>query len=400
MIAQIKPSKAVGSISAPPSKSAAHRALICAALSSGATVSNIAYSDDISATLDCLEKLGATVKRGEDSVYLGGLVPQNITECTLDCKESGSTLRFLIPLCMLSGKKIALTGATRLFNRNLSVYEEIAKKDNIVFRKEENVITVCGKLKGGKYTVAGNISSQFISGLMFALPFVPEDSTICVEGIFESRPYVAMTVDTLSAFDISVQEGDAEYKITRGQKYIPENITVEGDYSNAAFLDAFNLIGGDVTVSGLSENSIQGDGVYKKMYADLRAGKREFDLADCPDLAPVIFALAAVMGGAHFTGTARLKIKESDRAEAMKSELSHFGIEVTVEENSVTVHSGTLQRPDCVLCGHNDHRIVMALSILCSITGGEIRGAEAVSKSFPDYFDKIQTLGIEVNCDT
>ncbi|MEE0809260.1 MAG: 3-phosphoshikimate 1-carboxyvinyltransferase [Acutalibacteraceae bacterium] len=400
MTVQIKPSRAVGTVAAPPSKSAAHRALICAALSSGATVSNIAYSDDISATLDCLEKLGATVKRGEDSVYLGGLVPQNIKNCTLDCRESGSTLRFLIPLCMLSDSKVTFTGATRLFNRNLTVYEEIAKKDNIVFRKEENVITVCGKLKGGKYTVAGNISSQFISGLMFALPFVPTESTICVEGIFESRPYVAMTVDTLSAFGIIVREGDAEYKITRGQKYAARDITVEGDYSNAAFLDGFNLIGGDVFVTGLDEKSIQGDRIYKKMYADLMSGQREFDLSDCPDLAPVMFALSGVKGGAHFTGTARLKIKESDRAEVMRQELSEFGITVTVGENSVTVHGGTLSEPNSVLCGHNDHRIVMALSLLCSITGGEIRGAEAVSKSFPDYFDKIQTLGIEVNCDT
>ena len=400
MTVQIKPSRAVGTVAAPPSKSAAHRALICAALSNGATVYNIAYSEDISATLDCLEILGATVKRGDSSVYLGVLVPQNIKSCTLDCRESGSTLRFLIPLCMLSGSRVTFTGATRLFKRNLTVYEEIAKKDNIIFQKNETSITVCGRLKGGEYTVAGNISSQFISGLMFSLPFAPIDSTICVVGCFESRPYVLMTTDMLSLFGIKVRECNTKYEIFCKQKYIARDITVEGDYSNAAFLDGFNLIGGDVFVAGLNENSIQGDRAYKKMYADLISGKREFDLADCPDLAPVMFALSSVKGGAHFTGTARLKIKESDRAEAMRQELGKFGITVTVGENSVTVHSGTLKEPDCVLCGHNDHRIVMALSLLCSITGGKISGAEAISKSFPDYMDKINSLGIEVKCDT
>lgn len=400
MIVSIKPSRACGVLCAPPSKSAAHRALICAALSSGAEVKNIEYSEDISATLDCVEALGAAVERHENSAIVGRLSPQNIKECTLNCRESGSTLRFLIPLCMLSGKRINLTGAPRLFERNLKIYEDLAKKNNITFEKTDKGITVCGKLQSGEYDIAGNISSQFITGLLLALPLLSGDSTINIVGSFESAPYVAMTVDTLKHFGISVERLGNSYKTKGGQSYTANDITVEGDYSNAAFLDGFNLLGGDVSVEGLIENSLQGDKIYREMYRDLNGDKREFCLADCPDLAPVMFALSAALGGAHFTGTRRLKIKESDRAEAMRQELLKFGINVLVGENDVTVENGTLKAPTEVLCGHNDHRIVMSLTLLCSVTGGKIEGAEAVAKSYPDFFQRIKTLGIEVNYET
>ena len=170
--------------------------------------------------------------------------------------------------------------------------------------------------------------------------------------------------------------------------------TVEGDCSNAAFLEGFNLLGGQVQVMGINPNTLQGDRVYQQMFCQLQAGHREFDLSDCPDLGPVMFALAAAKGGAHFTGTARLRIKESDRSSAMAAELKKFGIEVLVEQDTVTVKKGVLQAPTEPLCGHNDHRIVMALALLCCVTGGEIHGAEAVSKSFPDFFDKIRSLQV------
>ena len=212
MTVNIKPSRARGRVCAPPSKSAAHRALICAALSGGAEVKNIEYSEDISATLDCLEALGATVKRQENSAFVGGLSPQNSNECTLNCRESGSTLRFLIPLCMLSGKKINLTGAPRLFERNLQIYEDLAKKNNITFEKTDKGITVCGKLQSGEYDIAGNISSQFITGLLLALPLLSGDSVINITGAFESAPYVAMTVDTLKHFGILVERSGNSYR--------------------------------------------------------------------------------------------------------------------------------------------------------------------------------------------
>lgn len=396
MVLTIEKSKAKGTVLAPPSKSKAHRALICGALSQGGEIKNIEYSNDISATLDCLEKLGATVQKNGNTVKIGGLMPSEITETVLDCRESGSTLRFLIPICMLSGKKIILTGSKRLFERNLTIYEDVAKMNGIVFEKHENHLVVCGKIKSGNYKIAGNISSQFISGLLFALPILSGDSVVEIIGDYESEPYVDLTLDTLKDFGVEIKKSENTYKICGNQSYKSRTVTVEGDYSNAAFLDGFNLLGGDVTVTGLDENSVQGDKIYKDMFYNLSHGEKSFDLSDCPDLAPVMFALSAMFGETHFTGTRRLKIKESDRAEAMAQELKKFGIKTEVYENEVTVYGGTVKTPTQNLDGHNDHRIVMALSLLCSVTGGTINGTEAVSKSYPDYFEKIKSLGIVV----
>ncbi len=397
MTVTIEKSVARGKISAPPSKSAAHRALIAAALSSGCEVKNIEYSSDISATLDCLECLGAKTRRYEKSVALGSLNPFAAPDCEMDCRESGSTLRFMIPLCMLSGSKITLRGTKRLFSRNLQIYEDIAAQNGVELSKGDDFVTVKGKLKAGNYKVAGNISSQFITGLLFALPLLKGDSTLQITGKFESAPYVELTLKALKNAGIRIEKkSDTRIFISGGQEYNCGSVTVEGDYSNAAFLDGFNMLGGSVEVCGLDEGSLQGDRVYLDMYKQLKSGIKEFDLSNCPDLAPVMFALAAVCGGAHFTGTARLKIKESDRAEAMKEELQKFGIKVNVNENDVTVFGGKLIKPTEVLCGHNDHRIVMALSLLCSVTGGSISEAESVAKSYPDFFEKIKSLGIVV----
>ncbi len=400
MTVTIEKSKAVGSAVAPPSKSVAHRALICGALSTKSQIGNIEYSNDISATLDCLCALGAYIKKDGNSITLGRLNPFEVKAVTLDCRESGSTLRFLVPLCMLSGAVITLTGSERLFERNLEIYEEIAHKNGITFKKDKNSLTLCGKLKSGDYKIAGNISSQFISGLLFALPQLSGDSTIEITGDYESEPYVDLTLKELDDFGVKIEKCDRIYKIKGKQRCKSLNKVVEGDYSNAAFLDGFNMLGGCVEVLGLDNNSLQGDRVYRQMFADLKAGKKQFDLSNCPDLAPVMFALAAYCGEAHFTGTRRLKIKESDRAAAMAEELAKFGVRVDVLENSVTVHGGTLKTPNVLLCGHNDHRIVMALSLLCSVTGGTIVGAEAVAKSYPNYFEVIKNLKVVVKNET
>ena len=397
MTVTIEKSVARGKISAPPSKSAAHRALIAAALSAGGEVKNIEYSSDICATLDCLNALGAKLEKKESSVLLGALNPFAAPECDIDCRESGSTLRFLLPLCMLSGSKITLRGTKRLFSRNLGIYEEIAAKNGVELLKGDDFITVKGKLKSGNYKVAGNISSQFITGLLFALPLLEGDSNLEIIGNFESAPYVELTLEALKNAGINIEKkSDTLFCISGAQQYKCAGITVEGDYSNAAFLDGFNMLGGSVIVEGLSKNSLQGDRVYIDMYKDLKNGVKEFELSNCPDLAPVMFALSAVYGGAQFMGTARLKIKESDRANAMKQELEKFGIKVEVSENDVTIFGGQLVKPKETLCGHNDHRIVMALSLLCSVTGGSISEAESVAKSYPDFFEKIKSLGIVV----
>lgn len=399
MKVKIFPSVAEGTVTAPPSKSIAHRALLCGALSSGSTVSNIAFSKDISATVECLSALGAYCEANESNIKIGGLNITNPTDtAVLNCNESGSTLRFLIPLCLISGKKIKFVGAKRLFERPLSIYESICQEQGIFFEKSENGLTVCGKLKSGNYRIRGDISSQFISGLLFALPLLDGISIIEIIGKFESESYIDLTLQVLSEFGIKITRVGSRFIMLGNQRYQSRDYTVEGDCSNAAFLQALGFVGGKVTVEGISENTLQGDRVYNEIFASLENGIREFDLSDCPDLAPILFAVSAVKGGATFTGTARLKIKESDRSEAMAQELKKLGIEVEVGENRVRVVSSPLKSPAEALCGHNDHRIVMALAVLCTLVGGEIEGAEAVAKSYPDFFDVIKQLkiGLEI----
>lgn len=397
MIVTLTPSKAKGSITAPPSKSVAHRALICGALTKQSKIKNIAMSKDIEATLSCLKTLGADVEFvGADQVLIGGLdfcnIPDNVT---LDCLESGSTLRFLIPLALLCGKKITFKGTEKLISRSQSVYEKLAKEKGFVFEKTNNTITLCGKLSSGTYSVAGDVSSQFITGLIFALSQCKGESIIKLDSKLESASYVDITIGCMSDFGIDVKR-EADSFVINGGKFQSREYTIEGDCSNAAFLDALSLVGGDVEVLGLNPETLQGDNVYKEFFAGLKSGKKEFDLTDCPDLAPIMFALSALFGGAKFYGTKRLAIKESDRAAAMSQELSKFGIKTVINENSVEILDGKLTPPTEMLSSHNDHRIVMALATLCTLTGGVISGAEAVTKSFPDYFEKIKTLGIGI----
>lgn len=395
MIVYIKPSRARGAVTAPPSKSEAHRALICAALSGGCRVDNVEQSDDIKATLGALEALGAKARIGKNSVTLGGLSAEKITDTNIFANESGSTLRFILPLCMISGKRITFTGAKRLFARDLSVYGDIAKENGIEFSLSEDSLTVKGKLSRGKYRIRGDISSQFVSGLMFALPLLEGDSEIEFTTPVFSKPYIDITVKTLSRFGVKITENENGYYIKGNQRYNALNYRVEGDYSNAAPLEAFNLLGGGVTVKGLKPDTAQGDRVYKEIFKTLSSGG-SYDLSDCPDLAPLLFALAAAFSGARFTGTARLKIKESDRAQAMKEELSKLGADIRVSADEVTVRAAKLHAPDCILDSHNDHRVVMALCVLLSVYGGAVSGAEAINKSFPGFFEVLKNLGIEV----
>ena len=397
MTVTILPSKAGGRVTAPPSKSMAHRALICGALCENTVIENVAFSNDIEATLACLAALGATVNTTGAAVRIGGLSLSKVPEhALLPCNESGSTLRFFLPFCMAAGVPITLTGSARLFERPLTVYEDIARAQHIRFDKEHDRVTVCGRLTSGDYTVPGNISSQFITGLLFVLPLLSGNSTLAVTEPFESASYIDLTLHCLSMFGVNVERDGNRFFIRGGQSYTAQRYRVEGDCSNAAFLEAFNLLGGGVQVDGLNTHTLQGDRVYTAIFDGLARGEKRFDLTDCPDLAPIAFAMAAALGGATFTGTARLRIKESDRASAMAQELPKFGIAVTVEDNAVTVHKGTLTRPSVPLSGHNDHRIVMALAVLATLTGGTIEGAEAVQKSYPNFFEQLRSLQIGI----
>lgn len=399
MIVEIKKGTAKGQIDAPASKSMAHRALICGALSQKSVIKGVAFSEDIKATIGCLEALGADVLVDGSTVTIGGLIGNNKkVKKSLFCNESGSTLRFMFPLCLLKDEFVELSGSKRLFERSLSVYEDICKTQGVNFTQSSNKVALKGKLKSGNYEVRGDISSQFISGLLFALPLLEGDSTIKIVGKFESASYVGLTLKMLGEFGIRIKRLDMNTFVVYGnQSYSNKEITVEGDYSNAAFFDALNLFGGNVLVNGLDDDSLQGDRVYKDYFKILKSSaKKEIDLTDCPDLAPILFSIAAANGGGKFIGTERLRIKESDRAAVMAEELLKFGINVKIGNNTVTVEKGELKQPTAVLNGHNDHRIVMALSVLLTSTGGKISGGEAVKKSLPDFFDLLSSLGIEV----
>lgn len=398
MIATIEKGTAYGRVEAPPSKSISHRYLICGALSGGSVIENVAFSEDIKATLNCLRTLGADYEIDGSTVKIGGISPDKaIKSAELFCNESGSTLRFLIPLCLLFRQKITLKGTERLMSRSLAVYKDMCLSQGIEFTEDKESVTVCGKLSAGKYSVRGDVSSQFISGLMFALPLLENDSIIDITGAIESGSYLGMTVKALADFGIRISRTDEHTVFIKGnQTYKPRTLCVEGDYSNAAFLEAFNSVGGNVAVTGLKKDTCQGDAVYRKLFGKLVRGCPEIDISDCPDLAPVLMAVAAANNGVRLTGTHRLKIKESDRGKAMAEELSKFGCSVKVYENEIEVKKRGITTPTDILSGHNDHRIVMALSLLCSITGGSISGSEAVNKSFPDYFRRLSSLGIKV----
>lgn len=396
---RINPSRAKGVIQAPPSKSMAHRMLICAGLAQGESViQNIDLSEDIKATLDCLEALGVDWEYLNRSIYLTGI---NILEAqakkTLYCRESGSTMRFFVPIALATGKETKLSGSPSLLKRPMNVYEKLSQEKDFVFDHKEDHLFVQGPLASGHYVLPGDVSSQFITGLLFVLPLLDQDSVIEILEPIESKSYIEMTLEALANFGVEVLVVKKKnLHIPGQQKYKNKNTKVEGDYSNAAFLDAFNLFDGQVQVEGLNPLSNQGDKVYKELYKDLAHQKVQISLQDCPDLGPILFALAAALQGGDFTDTKRLAIKESNRAHAMGQELEKFGVSIAIQENEVQVPGGQLQAPQEELYGHNDHRIVMACAILCSLVGGTIDGAEAVNKSYPNFFKDLKDLGVEV----
>ncbi len=397
MIAKFKPSKLKGTLNAPPSKSMAHRYLIGSALSKKkCTLSGVDYSEDILASIDCIKALGADITTDRDIVTVNPDNFMKIENPVLECRESGSTLRFFIPLVLCLGKEITLKGSTRLFERPLDVYEELCRENNFMFKKDADSVTLCGKLKSGNYKIRGDISSQFITGLIFALVYLGGESSIEIIPPFESRPYINLTISALKSFGADVEFVD-EYNIAiKKSKMHSYSGKIEGDYSNAAFLDAFNHIGSLIEIQNLNSESLQGDKVYADYFDKISNGRPTLDISDCPDLGPVLFALASLKNGAVFTGTDRLKAKESDRGSAMHEELKKLGGGLVFGDDMITVPKQELKYNGTVLDGHNDHRIVMAMSVILSKIGGEISGIEAVKKSYPGFFEDIQKLGAEV----
>lgn len=396
MNVEIAPSKASGEIKAPPSKSYAHRLLMGAALAEGKSViSDIGLNDDITATISCLEELGAKIQLDGTTAVVDGIsFWGKKKELSLFCNESGSTLRFLIPLSLCFSEKAFFTGAGRLMDRPQGVYEELFKTKGCYLSKDNKTLVAGGELQSGIYELPGDVSSQFITGLLFTLPLLKGNSEIKLTTPLQSAPYIDITIQVLSLFGVEISKTENGYLIKGEQQYKATELSCEGDWSNGAFLDAFNLADGNVSVKGLNEHSCQGDKIYKEFYRQLEKGCPVLDISQCPDLGPVLIACAALKNGATLTGTKRLKIKESDRGEAMKQELFKFGVELEAGEDYIVIPKASLKAPTEPLCCHNDHRIAMSLAVLCSVTGGTLNDAQCVNKSYPDFFEDVKNLGI------
>lgn len=399
MKVKILPSKTSGEVSAPPSKSFAHRYLIGSVLSRGkCVIKNIADSDDISATLSCIEQLGGSVTKDGNIVTVIPTNEKQIENAVFDCKESGSTLRFFIPVVLATGAKNCMfLGSERLLARGIKEYEKLFENSDVKIKSDEKSIEVNGTLSVGNYEISGEVSSQYTTGMLFALSVLDGKSTLKITGNAESRAYVDMTIKVLKDFGADITETEKNFFEINGKgRLSPGEFTVEGDWSNAAFLIALSRLVGTISVSGLNENSVQGDRFCTAAFDALDGENAEIDLKDCPDLAPILFSYAAYKNGGKFINTRRLRVKESDRANVMAEELKKFGANVKVYENSVEIEKTQLKPPIVPLCGHNDHRIVMALSVLAAVFGAEIDGAEAVNKSYPDFFRVIKKAGVNV----
>lgn len=399
MKVKILPSKTSGEVSAPPSKSFAHRYLIGSVLSRGkCVIKNIADSDDISATLSCIEQLGGSVTKDGNIVTVIPTNEKQIENAVFDCKESGSTLRFFIPVVLATGaKNCTFSGSERLLARGIKEYERLFENSDVKINSDEKSIEVNGTLSAGNYEISGEVSSQYTTGMLFALSVLDGKSTLKITGNAESRAYVDMTIKVLKDFGADITETEKNFFEINGKgRLSPGEFTVEGDWSNAAFLIALSRLLGTISVSGLNENSVQGDRFSSVAFDALDGENAEIDLKDCPDLAPILFAYAAYKNGGKFINTRRLRVKESDRANVMAEELKKFGANIKVYENSVEIEKTQLKPPIVPLCGHNDHRIVMALSVLAAVFGAEIDGAEAVNKSYPDFFRVIKKAGVNV----
>lgn len=416
MRARITPAKIdSGNITIPPSKSLAHRAIICACLAPGRSViSNIDYSVDIRATIEGMRHLGASIKEDKDTLFIDGIETFQYDGDVVNCHESGSTLRFFLPLFSLTGKRATFSGSKRLIERPQNVYEMLFQEQGIDFVRTYPNIIIDGRLKPGELTLKGNVSSQFITGLLFALPLLEADSKIHIEPPFESRSYVDLTIQMLKRFQIIVEYEDAYTLAIKGnQQYQPTDVLVEGDYSQLVFWASLGVLNHSVETHGLDLHSLQGDKKTIDIFQSMNAGIKVLDdgyqfcpgtlngtvidLNDCPDLGPMLFALATQANGkTTFQNAGRLRIKESDRIEAMETELKKLGCSISSTFGTVTITGPVKLQGNVTLHGHNDHRIVMALSILATIADEPITidDAQAISKSYPGFFKDLASCGI------
>lgn len=403
MIARIQPRKLRGSIPAIPSKSEAHRSLICAAFASAPTVLHMgASSEDIDATIRCLTSFGAEIQREGNQLIVHPAL-SHPRACTADCGESGSTLRFLLPIAGALGMDVRFVMHGRLSKRPIDPLDrELTRGGCTLSRPEENVLRITGQLRPDVYELPGNVSSQYISGMLFALSLLKEESSLQITGKVESAGYIEMTLNALRLFGATPIRTDAGYRISGIERFTsPDNVVIGGDWSNAAFwLCADAIPDCDVSVSGLDPASAQGDRRILKEICALHAAEEKhapvtIDAADIPDLVPILAACAcARRQSVRFIHAERLRIKESDRLETVHRTLGQLGAGIEETNDGLIVDDSLpLRGGDVHACG--DHRIAMMSAIAsCACTEEVIiRGAEAVNKSYPDFWADFKRLG-------
>ncbi|MBU3133235.1 3-phosphoshikimate 1-carboxyvinyltransferase [Clostridium gasigenes] len=421
---KIDSSKLKGEVKIPPSKSMAHRAVICASLSRGVSIlENIDYSEDIIATIEGMKALGAVITKYDDYIEVQGIFnEENKRESlrTINCNESGSTLRFLVPISLLFNGMTRFIGKGNLGKRPLKTYYDIFEKQKINYKAEEGKLNllVDGRLKSGDFEVEGNISSQFITGLMVTLPLLNGDSKILIKTEMESKGYIDLTIEAMKDFGIEIINNNYKEFIIKGnQSYKPRSYRVEGDYSQAAFFLAADALGSEVILKDLELNSLQGDRlvieILEKMNVEITATKEGIignaksalkatviDGSQCPDIIPVLAVVSALSKGiTKIINSSRLRIKECDRLKAITTELIKLGANIKETEDGLIIEGKEDFLGGVEVWSWNDHRIAMSLAIAATRCKNPIiiNDFECVSKSYPNFFEDYKNLGGGVN---
>lgn len=413
MNVRIKKGLLNGVVNVPSSKSLTHRAIIAASLAEGnSIISNVSFSKDIDATINAMSSLGAIIKKDNDTLYIKGCYPK-LNNNVIDCLESGSTTRFLIPISILTNEEVTFIGHNKLVDRPLDVYFDIFKQDSISYEKNDHYLPlkVKGSFKGGTYKVRGDVSSQFITGLLFTLPLIDKDSKIEITTCLESKSYIDLTIDILHKFGVEITFNNNCYYIKGNQKYKPFNYTVEGDFSQAAFYLVADALGSNVKVKNMNPNSLQGDIeilsdlkkagceiIYENNLYSVKANNLkplDIDVSNTPDLGPILCVLLNnIEGTSRLINAERLRIKECDRITCVREELNKLGFNIEETKDSMIIH-GANKVLSNIIDSHNDHRLVMAFAIAATISNKEvvITNALAINKSYPNFFKDFEKLG-------